>query len=283
MKAGAGVVASTGLAILLQVTAAGAASIGSGPLGIAPHIAGLIRPGDADEVATDFSGPLKYPLSIKIDPLSHPLELMKIGLWLQQRRPAVQLRESCVGSCARSILLSTGPLTIKPGTVIAFGGMTDMAARIKDQIEAGELFTADDRSQASRERLLEQFKTNIGQSLELRELLARQVQPPADARAFIDAVTGGWRVSSIVFTAEQASFSLEAGRHHCMWWVPDAQGLRQLGLDVPGYRPVSASEAARLLKVPERFVHVGPAQQPPPQEVLCAAEGAAKFNFPPLP
>lgn len=277
-----GTLRAAGLALLLFGTQAEAALIGQGPFGYAPHIIGLVVPGEADEVSRDFAGGMKAPLDIDIRPLSHPLEVAKIGLWLQARRPALRLMRSCVGTCARAILPSGVVKKIKPGTVIAFGGMAEMPARIKDEVDAGKFFTADDeRSQASRERFLQSFERPIAQAVELRALLAQQVPLPAQAQAFIDNLTGNWRVQRVSFADGEGAFGLEPNKHRCLWWVPDAEGLRQLGLDVPSYRPASRAEAAKLLKVPEGLIYIGPALETLPEQPLCP--GQANVNFPQLP
>ncbi|HEY0955064.1 MAG TPA: hypothetical protein VGE36_09930 [Roseateles sp.] len=271
-----------GLCLALLGGAAQAAAIGSGLFGIGAHILGTVKPGDVEEVRTELAGPMKTPLSIDIDPRSHPVELMKIGLWLRERQPLLKLKGSCVGNCARSILLAARVQAIQPGTVIAFGGRTEVPARLKDQIDAGEFFTDDDeRSRRSRETFLKSFETPIQQSLALRSLLAQQVQLPAQVQAFVDSVVASWRVDRLSYIDDEAKFSLKAGRHRCMWWVPDAQGLRQLGLDVPDYQPVDRTAAARLLKTPEAFIYVGPALETLPEQSLC--EGQKNFSFPLLP
>jgi len=261
-----------------------AAIIGNGPFGNSPQIIGTVKPGEADEVAQDFAGGFKKPLTLILSANSDPVEVARIGLWLKDRRPALQLKGDCVGSCARSILLSGGTVTVKPGSVIAFGGMAEVGARMKEQIDAGDLFSADERSQASRDRFLKVFKPWIDRGVAVREQYALQAALPDTVRSFIEAVTGRWRVERVSFAAEDFNFSLKSAGHACLWWVPDAEGLKQLGLDVPGYQPASRSEAAQRLKVPEYFVHVGPALETLPEQPLCAEPvGAPNFSVTSLP
>lgn len=267
---------------LLAAANANAAAIGTGLFDASPHILGRVTQGEADEVRRDFAAALKKPLSIDIYPLSDPVEVAAIGLWLQERRPAVRLKGSCVGSCARSVLLSGAVQHIAPGTVIALGGMADFPALVKDQIEAGELFIADnERSQASRERFLQHFRPSMTQATQLRALLAQQAQPPADVQAFAATLTQSWRVRRLSFTNDRFDMDFAMPAHPCLWWVPDATGLRQLGLEVPGYEPVSRAVAAKLLKVPEGLVYVGPALPTLPAQPLC--EGVKSFSVPVLP
>lgn len=258
-----------------------AASIGTGPFGQLPHIMGVIQAGDAEEVARDFAEPLTRPLTVDIAPQSHPQELMKIGLWLRERQPALALRGSCVGACAKSILMSGKVTRIEPGTLVAFGGMTETMARRKDQIDAGDLFIQGNAvSEASRDRFLQQHAAAINNSLAVRALAAQQVPLPPRVKAFLQATTESWKTVTQRFGAD-SRFTIRASKHQCMWWVPDAEGLKQLGLDVPDYRPVSAAEAAELLKLPEAFVYVGPALDVLPEQPLCPGE--SKVIFPPLP
>ena len=66
-RTGVGLVAC---GLLLWGLGAQAASIGTGLFGRAPYLMGVVKPGDAAEVATDFAGPLQHPLTISIDPQS---------------------------------------------------------------------------------------------------------------------------------------------------------------------------------------------------------------------
>lgn len=267
---------------LLAAANAHAAAIGTGLFGASPHIFGRIAKGEAEEVRLDFAAALKKPLKIDIHPLSDPVEVAAIGAWLHEGRPAAQLQGSCVGSCARTVLLSGAVQHIAPGTVIALGGMAEFPARVQDQVDAGELFIADDaRSQASRERFLQHFQPSITQAAKLRGLLAQQAQAPTEALAFATTLTQGWRVRHLSFTNDRFDMDFAVPVHPCLWWVPDAAGLRQLGLAVAGYEPVSRAVAARLLKVPEGLIYVGPALPELPAQPVC--EGVRDFSVPVLP
>ncbi len=273
-----------GLCLALLSAAAQAAAIGSGLFGTRPHILGIVAPGDLEEVQADLAGPLRSPLSIDIHPLSDPIEVARIALWLREHQPplTLTLKGSCVGSCARSLLLAGQVQTIQPGTVIAFGGVTGVLATLKDQIDAGKFFTDDDeRGRQSREAFLKSFDKSIQRSQTLRDLTTQQAPLPPMAQSFIDRLLGGWRVDRLSFIDDEAKYSVATGQHRCMWWVPDAEGLRQLGLDVPGYQPVDRAVAAELLKLPESFVYVGPALDTLPEQPLC--KGQKGFTFPPRP
>lgn len=269
--------AACGLVWMLWSLGAHAAAIGTW-FGV-PKIIGLVERGDAAEVASDFAKPLTRPLAVSIDPKSDPLELMKIGQWMREHQPELELRDSCVGACAKSILMSGKVRHIKPGTVIAFGGMTELMARRKDQIDAGDLFIqGDELSEASRDRFLQQHEAAISTSLAVR---AMQAPVPPQAKAFMDATVGSWKTVRQTFGVESRFIIATAGKHRCLWWVPDAEGLKQLGLDVPDYQPASRADAAQLLKLPEAYIYVGPALDALPEQPLCP--GQKGFNFPPLP
>lgn len=273
--------AAGGLGLALCSLGVQGASIGTGPFALAPHITGVVKAGDADEVARDFAEPLTRPLTVDIAPLSHPQEVMKIGLWLRERQPALALRSSCVGACAKAILMSGKVTRIEPGTLIAFGGKTETMARRKDQIDAGELFIEGNAmSEASRDRFLKQYEGPINNSLAVRALAAQQAPLPPRVKAFLAATTDSWKTVSQRFGAD-TRFVIRAAKHQCMWWVPDAEGLKQLGLDVPDYQPVSAAEAAKSLEVPEAFIYAGPALDALPEQPLCRGEKGV--SFPPLP
>jgi hypothetical protein len=267
-----------GLGAVLWAGGAQAATIGTGPFGQAPRITGVVTVGQAAKVALTFAEPLKRPLVVDIAPGSHPLELMKIGLWMRERRPDLELRGSCVGACAKSILMSGRVTHIEPGTVIAFGGATEMKARIKDQIDAGDLFIqSDELGAASRDHFLQQQGAAIALSQAVRTMAAQQAPLPLQVKAFVDAVTGSWTTKQVTFGLEPR-FAIKADRHRCWWWVPDAEGLRQLGLEVPGYQPASRSDAARLLKVTEGYIHVGPVPDVLPEQSLCPGDKNVRFH-----
>ncbi|MFG6412592.1 hypothetical protein ACG02S_01630 [Roseateles sp. DC23W] len=275
----------TGLAawgLLLWGLGAQAASIGPGPFGLAPHIAGTVTLGDAAKVAAEFATPLRRPLSVSIDPRSHPLELMKIGLWMRERQPELELRGSCVGACAKSLLMSGRVKRIGAGTVIAFGGMTEMMARRKDQIDAGELFLqGDELGEASRASYLRQHEAAIESSLAVRALATQQLPLPPVAKTFVEVAIEGWKTRRMSFGVD-SRYIVAAERHRCMWWVQDAAGLKQLGLDVPDYQPVSAAEAAELLKLSANYIYVGPALAVLPEQSLCPGDKKG-VRFPDLP
>jgi len=96
-----------------------AALIGTGIANTYPHINGIVKAGEADEVARTFVAPLKKPLTLRMHPSSDAREVAKIGRWMQEHRPALLIKDSCVASCARALLPSGSTISIAPGTVTA--------------------------------------------------------------------------------------------------------------------------------------------------------------------
>jgi hypothetical protein len=224
-----------------------------------PHIGGIVRPGEFEEAKEDLKGHFDKPLRLNIDPRSDAREVMRIGLWLREQKPAIQLRESCVGSCAMFMLGSGRSLRIAPGTVVAFGTMDEWLAFWADELRDGKLSTDDELSQASTERFIERFKPLFEVSHDLREQATQASWLPQPMLAFVRQLTGYPSLDRLSFDQQQGRLSFQLHDSHCLWWVPDAEGLQQLGLAVRGYQPVSRAVAAKLLKAPETQVYVGPA------------------------
>lgn len=243
-----------------------------------PTIWGWVRAGEAEEVRRDFAKGFSKPLSVKIDPRSDPFELMQIGLWLRDQDVRLEFRESCVASCAKFILLSGKAMRITPGTTIAFGGMAwhEVFATALAQIDAGELFDLnDERSRASRDRFLEKARAGAKNIRELRATFERLNTPHSD---FISSLSGALKVRQMSFSDDQFNMNWSAPNGRCLWWIPDAEGLRQLGIDAPEYRPVSRAAAAKLLKAPEWLIHVGPVPDAAVVPQLCPVPEGAEHN-----
>jgi len=256
-----GVLAAALLAPLLAKSAA----IG-GILGYA-HIDGRIRPGDFDEVVHHFSAGFPKGLQIKIDPDSAAFETMRIGLWLHERKPMLDVRRPCVGPCASFILSSGGSARIETGTVIAFDTRPEWEAMVRDRLIAGELFIADEGSQLSRLHLLDRLRDLTDKSALMRD--AADAQMPAPALKFLRKLTLPEKLGDVQFDEQRYNFKVSLKNGSCLWWVPDAEGLRQLGIDAPGYRPASRAAAAKLLQVDPALVYIGPALDAMPEEGLC--------------
>lgn len=259
------------LAVGSMAGQAQAAAIGTGLFGKSPHILGKVVVGESDEVKRDFAEGLKGPLKIRIDPGSHSVELMRIGMWLREQEAALKIEKACVAACAKFILLAGKPASIEPGTVIAFGGvsMFEILATLKEQIDAGELFDPnDERTRASRDGFLEKARKGLAPALELRAAF-RQLNPPH--HDFISTITTRWKVTELSFSDQHFNMRFAPPSGSCLWWVPDETGLQQLGLKVPNYKPAPLAEAAKLLKVAESLIYVGAVPEPGTPPPTCKA------------
>ncbi|MDI4634405.1 hypothetical protein J7U46_15205 [Pelomonas sp. V22] len=240
---------------------AAAGALGTGLAGDRPHVLGTLRPGESRQIEPSLA-PLfaSVPVRIAIAPDSDPLELQRLSLWLAPLQPSLQVERSCVGACALFILFSAKELEIAPQTVIAFGGMSEVAARLDQQLQAGDLFDpGSEQSQASRQRFVQAWSEQMEQARELQQARSRHDRLPAAAQRFIGELMGGWRVEQLLFSHRFFESKLAAAPGRCLWWIPDAQGLRQLGLPAPDtYKPASRATAARLLHAPEHLIYTGP-------------------------
>ncbi len=267
-------------ALLLGVASpAAAAAMGKGILDGSNHILGRLGPKDADAAKKEFAEGITTPLLLKLDVDSSPLALMQLGEWLHAQHPILDLKGSCVGSCAIFVLGSGRAVQIRPGTLIAFSAMDEWMAKVQDEVRAGKTAIEDSRSLASRDRFLERFKPVFDSSEALRAGADRLGTLPAKALDFVRRLTSMLEIGKLAFDDEHANINLNAKPGHCLWWIPDADGLRQLGLDVPGYRPVSRAEAARQLKEVnakmlvgkniEALIYIGPIADELPPQGLC--------------
>lgn len=233
-----------------------AAAIGTGLFDASPHILGKVRAGEFEEVQRDFAkGFGGKPLSVRLDVQSDQLEVARIGLWLKARQPEIRLRGGiCTFSCSFHVLPGAGRLHVDPGTVIALTLLDEWPLLLKDRIDAGDLFVDNDDGRASRERLLQRFASTFEGAERLRAL-RRDSALPAAAMAFVDRLTRVRKFDKLNFAEKDMEVSFSST---CMYWVPDQEGLKQLGLDVPGYQPPPKAEIAKALHVPEHFFYLGP-------------------------
>ena len=244
-----------------------------------PHVTGTVRPGEFEEAKEDLTGHFDQPLRLDIDPRSNAREVMRIGLWLREQKPAIELRNSCVGSCAMFMLGSGRSLRIAKGTVVAFGAQVEWFADVADQLRSGKLNVDDERSKTSTERFLQRAATGIAYSLDLREHATQATWLPSPMLSFVRELTGHPTITKLSFDEQRFDLAFGLASNQCLWWVTDAEGLRQLGLDVPGYQPVSRAVAAKLLKVPETMVYVGPALPAVPQNPTLCQPGSEFLNL----
>lgn len=242
-----------------------------------PRISGLIKPGELEEVKRDLTGKLAKPLILRVDPDSYGREVMRIGLWLREQQPAIKMRGHCVGVCAWFMLDSGRSLAIDKDAVIAFGMMPELWGSLGEQLDAGALSIDGDRSGAS----VASFKSKVPSKIwtaaaELSEGRRTQSRVPKYIQQFVEGVTS-ISVAQAAHDDDNFSLKFSLSREGCVWWVPDAEGLRQLGLNVPGYTPASPARAAKVLGVSEKLIYIGPALHQPLAEPLC--EGTPFFTI----
>lgn len=266
------VAALAAAACLVGPAAAGA--LGTGLVGDRPHVLGTLRPGEIRQIepplATLFAS---TPVRVAIAPDSDPLELQRLAAWLAPLQPSLRMEQACVGACALFLLFTARELEIAPETVIAFGGMSEVAARLDQQLQAGDLFDPDsEHSQASRQRFVQAWSEQMEQARALQQARASHARLPAAAQRFMDELMNGWRIEQLLFSHRFFESKLASAPGRCLWWMPDAEGLRQLGLSAPNtYKPASRAAAARLLHAPEHLIYTGPL----PGQVLPRCEAPA--------
>ncbi|MBO9687652.1 MAG: hypothetical protein J7598_13685 [Mitsuaria chitosanitabida] len=256
---------------LATLTGPGAQAASIGTIFGTPHIVGSIRPGEFEEAKKDLSGHFDKPLSLKLAPASNPLEVMHIGLWLREQQPAIKLSGSCVGACAWFMLDSGRSLEIAKGSLIAFSTLPEMWADLRDQIERGEISINDDRSRAAARNFIAKVPAPLwAAATTLREQRLAQARTPAWIQRFVETTT-----SLTIQQLRQSEsdndwgLTMSGSPHRCLWWIPDAEGLRQLGLEPGRYAPPDLETAAKALNVPTSVLYVGPALRELPEQPLC--------------
>lgn len=275
MKHLASSLAAAWLALGTSLTADPAQAAAVGTTFGKPHILGKVVPGEFEEAQKDLSGHFDQPMSLKIDPASHPVEVMRIGLWLREQKPMLRVKGSCVGSCAWFVLDSARTLDIDPGAVIALSMMPELWAMLREQLDRGDLTIDDDRSRASIAGFIGKIPAQLWERSQLlRETRLKQASAPAWVQSFVEAATH-IQITQLVHDERDFKIAMQLSPQKCLWWVPDVEGLRQLGLSPTRYVPVTAAEAARALEVDPKTIYVGPALQVMPDRPLC--EGPSKY------
>lgn len=240
-----------------------------------PFIRGTIRLGEFEEVKRDLGGHFGKPLKLNLAPDSHPLEVMRIGLWLREQRPALQLGTSCIGACAWFVLDSGRTLEIAPDTVIAFNVYAELWARLRQQLDRGDVGIDDERSRDSTARFIASVPTTIwDRAAEFRETRLTQSRAPMWIQEFVEGVTA-LSIEQLVHGDDgHIKMVMRGSSQNCLWWIPDREGLRQLGLEPGRYVPADAARAAKMLGVPASALYIGPALREPPAAPLCAPSSA---------
>lgn len=273
--------AAAGLAISASLCATPAWTAAIGTTFGRPHILGIVASGEFEEAKTDLTGHFDHPLSLKIDPRSHPHEVMRIGLWLREQRPTLKLKGSCTGACAWFMLDSGHLLSIDPGTVIAFSVFPETWAQVRMQLDRGDISIDDKRSRASGDDFIARIPASVwDQSQALRAARVQQAHAPVWVQQFVEAVTQPV-LRDLVHDETDFKVGLKLSPQNCLWWVPDAEGLRQLGVSAPAsYQPVTAAEAGKVLDIDPRVIYVGPALREPPEKPLCEPAPGVQIKLP---
>ncbi|XHS79208.1 hypothetical protein ACFJGW_04345 [Burkholderiaceae bacterium UC74_6] len=234
------------------------------------YINGQIRPGDFEKAEKEFAQGTSPTLIVKVASDSVPFETMRIGLLLREHKPALSIERDCVGPCASFILTSGSKVHVDQGRLIALNVRPEWEAWAFDRIRDGgeELFIDQEMSQLSRARLLDRFKIKAKSSGLMRDAADQLMRAPA--AKFLRDLTLPVGLDRVAFDEERYDFNLSLKTGQCLWWVPDAQGLAQLGIQVTDdYRPVDRVRAAKQLEVSPALVYVGPMVEPMPEGGLC--------------
>lgn len=236
-----------------------------------PSINGTVRVGDLAEAKRDLPKALYgQPLRIRISTASDPLEVAHIGVWLRQYRPILQVRDTCAGTCAMFMLGSARALIVEPGSVVAFSFIDEWPLVLKEHAEAGDLFVDDEKGRASRDRLLASTQPFLERARGVRGL-RKDSGLPDWVVEFAGRLTSMRKATQVQFSSDDFQMYFKAD---CVFWVPDAEGLRQLGLEVPGYTPPTREQAAKALSQPAHAIYIGPALRGEAyQGGLCNAPG----------
>ncbi|HEY4083973.1 MAG TPA: hypothetical protein VGM81_25065 [Burkholderiaceae bacterium] len=244
-----------------------AASVSTGTFDGESRIHGRLQPGDVEDARKAFARGIDRPLLIDLAVDSNKAEVLRLGEWLNSQRPVLDINEQCFGPCAWLVLNSGRALNIRAGSAIVFDTTDFMYLRLRERIESGDLFADAAVTAASRERFLARWTPRYTVSQALMD--AAQQRWPANVFDFVKALPGRLDQDRLSFDDKDFNYSLSGEPGHCQYWVPDAEGLRQLGLDVPQYQPATRAAVAKLLKVREGVIYIGPIVSPMPPQGLC--------------
>jgi hypothetical protein len=265
-----------GLTVLAGPVAGPAQAAAIGRFG-GPWVGGKLREGDFDQLQREWADErFERPLRLRIGVDSGDgLQVARLGRWLQDRRPVIKLERDCVHVCARDLLPAGRALLADRGVLIAFSSMDAWPLVLKRAVDTGQLFVDDGGAgQAMRDRFIAGMRVYWEQAAAIQSLRAEGAGPPAPALAFLDRLTRPGGVVGTTFGTLDFKFEMKHSELGCMAWVPDAQGLRQLGLDLPGYTRPSLAEAAKRLNLPPGRIYTGPLPATPPDQLLCTGNDA---------
>lgn len=237
-----------------------------------PYVGGALRAGDAEQVQREWAQErFEKPMRLRIgEDSGDGLEVARLGQWLRERRPVVQLERDCVRSCARDLLMAGRGWLADRGVLIAFSSMDDWPLLLKQALDEGQLF-ADDGGLGTevKARFVAQYRPLWERAQAVKDLRDRTPGLPDAAQRFLDQLTRPTAASKVTFSGGEGSFSMQHSVLGCMAWLPDAQGLKQLGVDLPTYQPPPLAEAAKRLKLPAERIYVGAMPDAPPTQPLC--------------
>lgn len=246
-----------------------AAAVSEGILGAESRITGRFVMDDMDAVRKKFPQGPDRPLMLDIDAKSFLPAVVQLSEWLQAQRPVLDLEKPCIGLCAW-LLSGTGrAINLRRGAVVAFDTTNELMIfdALRARIDAGEVFSDASLSEASRQHFLERSRV-FREAADAFRKRTQQIWPAA-MQSFVQALSGPLTQARLVINDEGFSAQLQGTPARCLWWVPDAQGLRQIGLEVPHYQPPAADALAKLLGVPADRIYVGPIREDVPVEGLC--------------
>lgn len=257
------------LLLALLPCAAGAAAIGR--FG-GPYVGGALRAGDADQVQREWAEQrFEKPVRLRIgEDSGDGLEVARLGQWLRERRPVVQLERDCLRACARDLLTAGRAWLADKDVLIAFSSMEDWPLVLKQALDDGQLFS-DDGGLGSdvKASFVAKYQPLWERAQAIQALRDGAPGLPAAAQRFLDQLTRPTGTSRVTFSGGQGTFEMTHSALGCLAWVPDAQGLKQLGVDLPGYQPPALAEAAKRLKLPAERIYVGAMPDTPPAQPLC--------------
>ena len=260
------------LAALLLASLSGAARaavVSEGILGAESRIAGRFLTDDMDAVRKKFPQGPDRPLLVDIDDKSSLPAVVQLSEWLQAQRPVLDVEKPCVGPCAWLIAGTGRAINLRRGAVIAFDTTSELMIfdALRARIDAGEVFSDAALSEATRERFLERSKA-LRDAADTFHKRTQQIWPEP-MLSFVQALSGPLTQARLVIKDDGFSATLKGTSARCLWWVPDAQGLRQIGIDVPRYQPPAPEAMAKLLGVSANQIYVGPMREDVPAEGLC--------------
>ena len=257
------------LVLTLLPCSAGAAAIGR--FG-GPYVGGALRAGDAEQVQREWAQErFEKPLRLRIgEDSGDGLEVARLGHWLRERRPVVQLERDCWGACARDLLTAGRAWLADRDVLIAFSSMEDWPLVLKQALDEGRLFAEDGgRGAEVKSRFVAQYRPLWERAQAIQDLRNRAPGLPDPAQRFLDQLTRPTSTDTVTFSGGEGTLTMTQSSLGCLAWVPDAQGLKQLGLDLPSYLPPALADAAKRLKLPAERIYIGAMPDTPPAQPLC--------------